>query len=345
VVAGISRRTLVIILLGGLGCGDDAGPDRLAPRDGGHDSQTDTVPAVPAEVFAVASGSSCSGTLAVDDRDLFWTNLAGQVQSVPKSGGSPTLLTAGAGASAMAIQGGRLYLSVVEQNGTRSTVAIAKSGGTPVTVAAFGADHLTTDTAGAFMASSSAAPPGIYALPAGGGPPVHLATTGVIGAGGLGLDGSFVYWAEGGRLQRVPRSGGPAAVIELMPPTQVSGPLDLDGGEVFWTGVYRAPSSGGPATLLANHAFDALEVVSRTVFGRDREGIVRITPEGTSSYLARGQFVTRSLAADQTHVYFATCDSVCRCDRTCLNDAGGCCQHCAEGFETGRVALLRISQR
>jgi hypothetical protein len=322
---------LPIILIGAMGCRED--------------SQTAAIPAaVPAEVFAVGSGSSCSAALAVDDRDLFWTNMAGQVQSVPKSGGLPMLLTAAAGTSAMTIQGTRLYLSVVEQNGTRSTVAMAKSGGNPVTIATFGADHFTTDTAGAFMASSSAVPPGIYALREGEAP-VHLTTTGTIGPGGLGLDSSFVYWAEGGRLQRVPRSGGPAGVVELMPPTQVSGPLDVDGGEVFWTGVYRAPSSGGPAILLAGHAVDALEVVSRTVFGRDREGIVRITPDGASSYLARGQFLRRSLAVDQTHVYFATCDSVCRCDRTCVNDAGGCCRHCAQGFETGRVALLRIAQR
>jgi hypothetical protein len=77
------------------------------------------------------------------------------------------------------------------------------------------------DTHVYWLAGVKAGEPVLFSVPKSGGPPAALAT--LVSATGTGralaVDDTYVYWAPSGRIERLPKSGGPATTLADLGPS------------------------------------------------------------------------------------------------------------------------------
>jgi hypothetical protein len=149
--------------------------------------------------------------LAVDAANVYWTDTAiGQVMKMPKSGGTPVVLsTGGFSPLRITVDAANVYFS--SSDGPLRRVPIAGGPTVAVTSVAVTAADIAVDGANLYWTGAGAGlAPGVYRVPLAGGTLVRLASSlSNEFANGLALDSAFVYWTEGdilantGRVRRL----------------------------------------------------------------------------------------------------------------------------------------------
>jgi sugar lactone lactonase YvrE len=151
----------------------------------------------------IASGLRTPGGLALQNGSLYLTDAAGDLLSVPATGGSVTTLLTGPGLP-------------------------------PNTEVADYSPPIATDESNAYFSVcpfDGTSPPALYRVPLGnGGPPTVLAAA---CASGIAVDADDVYWADTGAIHAVPIAGGPARVVATSTQLISAGPA-IDDANVYW---------------------------------------------------------------------------------------------------------------
>jgi len=129
--------------------------------------------------------------------------------------------------------------------GTGSTIKVGpmKAPGVPI----------TSDATNVYWLDFASGTGNVVKAPiSGAGPVTALAPIGA--AGGIAVDGTYVYWADSSSVKRVPIAGGTATT--LVPGVGSPGFLSVDSTNLYWTGVsnglYRLPLAGTTSTQLMN---------------------------------------------------------------------------------------------
>jgi len=214
--------------------------------------------------------------IAVDDSTVFFGDGV-NMRSVPKSGGTSTILAA-ATPSQIALDSSAIYWT----DGAGAVRKMPKTGGSPVTIATDTNSPSGVKTDGVNVYWSEFSSPGkIWRVSVNGGTPVLLGTQ--VNNRGVAIDptSSNVYWGENvfvnaGRIDSAPANGGPPTNLV----TGLNNVWDVaaDGTSVFWIedrtgGVVRQVtiSGGSPATLASNLAAPvALAIDSSNVYWIER---------------------------------------------------------------------------
>lgn len=171
--------------------------------------------------------------------------------------------------------------------------------------ASYSPEHLAIDADNLYLGTNDE----IIVLPKSGGAAVVLAT-GQGSINRLAVDATHVYWTTGSaELRRVAKSGG--SVSTLVAGMTIPRGLAVNGQEVFWgdaDDLYKAPATGGTATLLAKVTVHSLVADATDVYLTDYFGKVQTIPTagGALKVLASGQNGPRELTVDATHVYWPT---------------------------------------
>jgi hypothetical protein len=214
--------------------------------------------------FVASSGSRPEG-LAVDDDNLYWTDLAGDVRAVPLRGGPPTLLATGQLApGAIAAGGGQVVWLTAD--GVIATVPAA--GGAVVTLYAAGRQlaSLALDADRAYVTDAGAGQ--VLSLPRQGGAPTTLAT-GLARPYGVAVDdGVYVTCAGGpggedGEVLRLDKKSAATPPVTLASKLRLPTALALGTGAIYLAAwavdgapteeVASIPRKGGPPTVLAKN--------------------------------------------------------------------------------------------
>ncbi len=217
--------------------GDTSGPIARVSIDGGA-------------VTVLAHSVGFTAGLAIDGTFLYWVNQdTGTIERVPLAGGAASVVAGHlTGPGGLAVGGGTLYfmdtagdlLSVPVTGGTVTT--LAKGPGVPSnTIVADWSPSVVIDDENIYFSVCSyddSTPSSLFRVARAGGPAASLASS---CARGIAVDATAVYWASSdGTVNVVPRLGGPSRVV-ARPVNLTAGPA-LDATNVYW-GVSR--ESGG----------------------------------------------------------------------------------------------------
>ena len=195
--------------------------------------------------------------IAADASGVYWTS-ADAVRRLPPGGEPGTLAGGQSGPGALAVDEDSVYW--MNQDGTVNRVAKGGGSSTPL---ASGQDGLATglavDGADVYWVSRGA----VTRVPKGGGATVALAQLDTRLTWHLALDGDSIYLAghpeatiggaTGGVLLRLPKAGGPTALLYQGPERPLA--LAVAGGQIYWStesgAIYRTPAGGGDTALVA----------------------------------------------------------------------------------------------
>jgi hypothetical protein len=281
-------------------------------------SFTTLTPAVTGPVLV--SGLTNPTALALDTDTLYWTEFGGLIRKASKAGGAPiTLFASQFNPTGIAVDNGTVYfgdgvnLRSVPKGGGSSTILTAatpsqialdatniywtdaisgtgairkmpRTGGSPVTLATGTTSPSGIKTDGVNVYWSEFSSPGmVWKVSVNGGTPSVLGTQ--VNNRGIAIDptSTNVYWGENvfvnaGRIDFAPANGGPPTNLV----TGLNNVWDVaaDGTSVFWVedrtgGVVRqvALSGGSPATLANNLAEPvALALDPSNVYWIERNG-------------------------------------------------------------------------
>ncbi len=261
--------------------------------------------------------------IAVDAKNVYWSEYPGGVMKVPISGGTPTTLATNQGPyPEIAIDGTNIYWTNQEPG---SVMKMPISGGTPTVLfsgafpwdvavdatSVYWTNRAVTGTAGSVMK-----------VPIDGGTPTTLAS-GPGDPGPIAVDANSVYWTEygsdlasqGSNVMKVPIVGGTVVTLAANQ-KQPSGPA-VDASSVFWIAdkaVMQAPLAGGTPTRLAdapganNVVVDGATLYWASDAGWDltaRGGASKVaTAGGPATVLLASDRHCVDLAVDATSVYW-----------------------------------------
>jgi len=212
--------------------------------------------------------------IAVDHDDVFWTDLNGFLQRVPKTGGAPQSLALGG--YRVALDDSYAYTAWTDVH------RVPKGGGTVETLADFGGQGIAVDDDSVYFTTWGSGIPGksdggLFKVPKAGGPVLELAVTDC--SSYVTTYGDTVYW----------------------------------GNQCGSAGVRAIPKLGGTVTLLAGAGTPyGIAADADGVYWADHGGWVSMLPTegGQPVTLADGQFAPRDLAVDADAVYFTNDSSM-----------------------------------
>lgn len=300
----------------------DAGADVWTP---GPDAGT---------VVVLASGVATPTSIALDASNVYWTDNAGAVWSVPRGGGPTTLITTGqASPLGIVVNGNGYWLAGNSATSEGSVVAFDFTSGLATSIASglAGSYGLVASPSYVFWTARNASSTGVslqeLALGSDAGVPVELATvTGGGSAGGLAVDADFAYFAVsmtggGGAVAKVPLTGGPPATVWTTPTGEPTD-LVLGAGAIYWLvpaatplgEVWSAPSGGTPAVLAAGlNGPGHLAVDGTNAYwtspGEGEIDSIPLVPGGNAAVLAGALATPMALVVDDA-LYFTTVDGI-----------------------------------
>jgi sugar lactone lactonase YvrE len=194
------------------GAGSNASPDAGS-----------STPTTGGAVVVLASGVATPTSIALGPSNVYWTDGAGSVWSVPRGGGSATQITSGQGnLVSLAVNAGLGSLYWVNAGdgmmGGGSVVAydVSSATATPLVSNLVGPSGIAEDGQYVYWTDQSPTQAGVEVaqVPVGGGPDLELGTvTGELAAQGLAIDSENAYFASsqaggGGSIATVPLAGG-----------------------------------------------------------------------------------------------------------------------------------------
>jgi len=219
----------------------------------------------------LATGQAKPTRIAVDSSSAYWTNnLGAAVMTVPKAGGSPTLLAIASEPYAIAIDATDVYWT---NRGDRSVMRVPKAGGSPIQVTnvssapfagvGYSLRSLALDSTYVYFIAEAIGPglatDRLYRAPKTGGAAQEIAS-GTQGVNpyitSVAVDDTFVYWSIqqlGGPVLQMPKSGGAGTQLGSSPPSAAQDSIASDGCFVYfpgvgpWSGLMRVPRAGGKA--------------------------------------------------------------------------------------------------
>jgi sugar lactone lactonase YvrE len=210
--------------------GYTSGPIAFAPLGGG----TPTV---------LTSSKGFTAGITQDADGVYWVDQdEGTINRIPIAGGAATVVASGLKTpGGLALQGGNLYftdaagdLLTVPASGGAVTTLLAGPGLPPNTEVADYSPPIATDASNVYFAVcpfEAAGAPTLYRVPLGnGGPPTALASSCPTG---LAVDGDSVYWTAGTTVNAVPIAGGTTRVVAAGTQAISAGPA-LDAANVYW---------------------------------------------------------------------------------------------------------------
>jgi hypothetical protein len=135
--------------------------------------------------------------------------------------------------------------------GPGGVMKVAKTGGTPVTLAAGAPFGIALDATDVYWTDGFGVGT-VMKVPVGGGTPTTLAT-GTVNPQPIAVNAADVYWTDDNGLMKVPLKGG--AVVTLAHAGGAAmGSLALDSANVYWmtaAGLLKVALGGGAVTTLA----------------------------------------------------------------------------------------------
>jgi sugar lactone lactonase YvrE len=210
--------------------GYTSGPIARAPLGGGATT-------------VLASSLGFTAGIASDADNVYWVDQdQGTVNAVPIAGGSATVLASGLKTpGGLALQAGTLYLTdaagdllSLPTSGGSVTTLLMGPGLPPNTEVADYSHPVVTDRNNAYFSVCPFGDPAgatLYRVPLGnGGPPVALAAS---CATGIAVDTDSVYWAGNGAINAVPIAGGTVRVVATSEQPISAGPA-VDDTSVYW---------------------------------------------------------------------------------------------------------------
>jgi len=211
-----SRVFLVAAVVGGVssgcsGCrsvsgrtGSDAGRDAqgdsaLGRLDGG--TPNDALEVGSSFILAVDPGAPSS--LALDQDYVYWTSyVSGTIQRIPKSGGSPQLLTTvhALGVPSLDVDDTSVYFSAYDDTGVTTYVgSLPKAGGTVTVIAPQQGAARGVKVSGGFvywLVDPQTGAGGVARAPIGGGAVQAITPTSYASDAWLAVDDKYVYWTD-----------------------------------------------------------------------------------------------------------------------------------------------------
>jgi hypothetical protein len=335
IVRGAGVGVLVLV-----GCGTSVDRASNATTGAGGSSATTTTASASSSSSVssgqgggtdVAPGQVLAGQLdwpvsiAVDGAAVYWAESEGSaVKKVPLAGGPVTVLVAACPSFpwGLALDADHVYAAL---DGGGGILRVAKAGGPFDNVVVLSIDDQTqdllADATHLYWDSASLNRVDVAALPSGA--TSTLATDdGAYGVNGAGLtmDATYVYWASGAAIKRVPKTGGP--VVTVVTPAAAPVAFAVDATRAYWLAdgaVWAAPLDGGATIKLASlpNPFgwqgqwltvdDAGVYVafSATSFSAHDGAVVRIPLAGGAPVvLASGAVRPSAITVDASHVYW-----------------------------------------
>lgn len=162
------------------------------------------------------------------------------------------------------------------------------------------------------------------------------------GLGGIAVDASHVYFADGNSLKRVPIAGGTVSTLAVT--EHQIWQLALDDSYVYWSNtiagspLLRVPKAGGAPEFLSTALEDRppIAVDASALFWSESTGVWRVTKTGGLSANLGGDALgpgSRWLALDESFAYAIECGIVMRVpkiggsgtllDNVCTSNVGG----------------------
>lgn len=208
-------------------------------------------------------------TYALDTTDVFFAD-GDRIVRVAKRGGSPVrVATVPAPVFELAVAGDSVYVSLADTRDMTGRnlkarpgkiLKIAKKGGAAVELGDHNSPlpHMAIDNRTVFFTGRGT----ILAMPIGGGPLTILARDDSHSPGSIAIDGGAVYWAVGGEVRRVAKTGGSVDVLyraQIILDVRAAGGaiyaarnLAFDRGQVAQpAALVRIPAGGGDPAVLA----------------------------------------------------------------------------------------------
>jgi hypothetical protein len=281
-------------------------------------------------VSVLASGVATPSSIALDSSNVYWTDRVGAVWSVPRTGGSTTLLTTGQSSPLGIVVAGNGYWVSGNSQGGGSVVTFSFATGTASTLVSglegfYGVAAAPDDVFWTARSATGTAVELDHVGVDGGGPARLASVAGAVSAGGLAIDVETAYFAVsfpggGGAVASVPLGGGPPAMVW----TTVSGqPSDvaLGSGGIYWLiptatplgAVWAMTPGGAPAPLVSGLDSPGHLGVDdvNAYWTSPGEGDIYAVPlaGGSPVVLAGNLYSPLALVVDDA-IYFTTIDSV-----------------------------------
>jgi len=226
-------------------------------------------------VVTLASGLEGPNLLAVDDANVYWTNVAvgsamQSLEQAPKSGGAPITLASGLESMSIAVDSTSVYWTncnpvrnsdgSVINNGSVMKVPIGGGSLTTLFSDLSCPGNIAVDTTNVYWtelldgSSSYGSPPPscqIMKVSLDGGDPIVL-VTGPCGQG-LAVDGTNVYWADGPLLMKISVDGGEQTTLASW--SYNVDMVAVDSESLYWTdgaSIAKVSIGGGVPVTLAS---------------------------------------------------------------------------------------------
>ncbi len=208
------------------------------------------VPKAGATPLPLTSSPSFLGGPVVAGPSLLYLPVGNNVESVPETGGTLTVLPPGFAAAVLAVDGSNLYWSALDgihsepfSGGSSQLLGVPPSADA-MALAHHAASAIAVDGTNVYYVLNSVAGGGsVGYVPITGGPATVLAKGRLRSLVAIAVDDRNVYWVEGeGKIQQgaiaaVPKTGGQVTVL-------VSGLSDPSSVAVDSTGVYFPSTTG-----------------------------------------------------------------------------------------------------
>jgi hypothetical protein len=317
-------------------------PGNGSPIPHGTNSPPPTEAGAPAAdgglVTILASGVATPTAVALGPANVYWTDNAGGVWSVPRAGGSKTSLATGQMAPvAITVNAtlGAVYWANAGNGamGGGSIVGFDLSSSMATTLASglVGPYAVASDSAFVYWTDQSSAQPGVDVtqVPVGGGPSLEIGTViGDLAAGGLAIDPDNAYFASslsggGGSVATVPLAGGTPETLWESTAGRPTGVL-VANSALYWLVSSAAPQGavwavalpGGKPTALASGLNSPAQLAvdaSNAYWTSPNDGTVVgvALGGGTPATISTGLTAPLGIAVDDA-IYVTTADSVIR---------------------------------